>query len=257
MDKNGKERGSVLMEALICLPVLLLISLGVGQFAHIWLCRQVVQYAAFCGARAVLPAGTHAVQAGNVRMTEEEAAALYAARRICALISFTQSAGQPEFQRNWLKNNAEEPGILGGSGGVYDSIRAAAIQLERSSGQTTLPCWQSGKVAVAVAKPGGNNWSRAVTVRMDVPMLFPFAGQIMGKVFSLYSRDGVFGIYDIKENSAALNPADRSVLNLDYKELANYFFPHIRLYETAVIGKPFLVTTTGNLPEINDVWRTE
>ena len=246
------------MEALICLPILLLIALGVGQFAHLWLCRQVVQYAAFCGARATVPTGTHTIQIGNVRMTEEEAAALYAARRICALISFTQMDGRQEFQRNWLKTTVNEQGLLGGSGGVYDTIRNGTIQVERNNGeQTSLPGWQSGKITIAVAKPAGNNWGRAVTVRMDVPLLFPFAGQIMGKFFSLYNGEGVFGIYEIRESNAALAQEDRTFLNLDYKEFANYFFPHIRLYETAVIGKPFLATTTGNLPDINDVWRTE
>ena len=50
------DKGSVLMEAIICLPVLLLLSLGVAQFAHIWYCRTIVHYAAYCGARAVLTA---------------------------------------------------------------------------------------------------------------------------------------------------------------------------------------------------------
>ena len=52
-------RGSVLMETVIVMPVLLLLIFGVIQFAHIWTARQMVAYAAFCATRAamVVPPG--------------------------------------------------------------------------------------------------------------------------------------------------------------------------------------------------------
>ena len=48
------KRGSVLMEAVIAMPVLLLLIFGIIQFAHILTARQMVVYAAFCAARAIM-----------------------------------------------------------------------------------------------------------------------------------------------------------------------------------------------------------
>lgn len=252
--KNGRERddgGSVLMETLICLPVLLLVALGTGQFAHIWYCRQIVQYAAFAGARATLPLSGSPVNppvtGGGRNMTEEEAGALYAARRICALVSLTQAEGAKEYTRDWLPE-----GKIGGSGGLAGNPSAENISVWRSGSgaATTLPGWKIGKMTVAVEKP--NKWARAVTVRMDVPLLFPFAGQVIGKAMRLY--DGDLNL-DIAPEGLSTEEADKDVYSHDYaNEFDNFFFPHIRLRETAVIGKPFVVTTTGNLPEGYATW---
>ena len=48
------KRGSVLMETVIAMPVLLLLIFGVIQFAHIWTARQMTAYAAYCATRAVM-----------------------------------------------------------------------------------------------------------------------------------------------------------------------------------------------------------
>ena len=42
------------MEAVVCIPVLLVMILGCMQIAHIWFARQVVQYAAYAAARVLL-----------------------------------------------------------------------------------------------------------------------------------------------------------------------------------------------------------
>ena len=44
--------GSVLLESVVLLPVVLFTLLASGQFAHIWYARQMVNYAAFAAARA-------------------------------------------------------------------------------------------------------------------------------------------------------------------------------------------------------------
>ena len=48
------KRGSVLMETVIAMPILLLLIFGVIQFAHIWTARQMTAYAAYCATRAVM-----------------------------------------------------------------------------------------------------------------------------------------------------------------------------------------------------------
>lgn len=47
-------KGSVLMETVIVMPIILLLIFMVIQFAHVWIARQMVVYAAYCGARSLL-----------------------------------------------------------------------------------------------------------------------------------------------------------------------------------------------------------
>ena len=49
-----KEQGSVMLEAIICLPFLFLLIFLTAQLAHISFCRQVVQYAAVAAGRATI-----------------------------------------------------------------------------------------------------------------------------------------------------------------------------------------------------------
>ena len=49
-----KEQGSVMLEAIICLPFLFLLVFLTAQLAHISFCRQVVQYAAVAAGRATI-----------------------------------------------------------------------------------------------------------------------------------------------------------------------------------------------------------
>ena len=46
--------GSILMEAVIILPVLVMLIFAVIQFANVMMVQQLVEYAAYCGARATL-----------------------------------------------------------------------------------------------------------------------------------------------------------------------------------------------------------
>ena len=43
-----------MLEFVLAFPLILALMLGCIQFAHIWMGRQVVNYAAFCAARAAL-----------------------------------------------------------------------------------------------------------------------------------------------------------------------------------------------------------
>ena len=47
------RRGSILMETVLVMPLLLLLIFGIIQFAQIWMARQFVAYAAACSARAI------------------------------------------------------------------------------------------------------------------------------------------------------------------------------------------------------------
>ena len=82
-----EDKGSVLMEAIICLPVLLLLSLGVAQFAHIWYCRTIVHYAAYSAARATLTAPGN--NDGSQNYSAEWNQASQSAYKICQLVNFS------------------------------------------------------------------------------------------------------------------------------------------------------------------------
>ena len=71
-------RGSMLMETVVVLPLLVALILGTLQMAHIHIARQVVSYAAYAAARATLP----------VEKSKEKEEAEKAARRIlCWLVA--------------------------------------------------------------------------------------------------------------------------------------------------------------------------
>ncbi len=64
--------GSMLMETVLVMPLVLSLVFGALQFAHIYIARQVVNYAAFSAARATL----------SVPVGQEEENAMSAAKRI-------------------------------------------------------------------------------------------------------------------------------------------------------------------------------
>ena len=71
-------RGSMLMETVVVLPLLVALIMGALQMAHIHIARQVVSYAAYAAARATLP----------VEKSKEKDEAEKAARRIlCWLVA--------------------------------------------------------------------------------------------------------------------------------------------------------------------------
>lgn len=70
------ESGSVLMETIMAMPLLIALTFGALQMAHIHIARQVVSYAAYAAARATLP------ETGG---KEEDAARKAAQRILCWL----------------------------------------------------------------------------------------------------------------------------------------------------------------------------
>lgn len=76
------------MEFVLAFPLVLTLLLGCMQIAHLWLARQVVQYAAFCAARAAL--------VSRMESEEYKEAGRQAAEQACAWIVVGQAAGEPE-----------------------------------------------------------------------------------------------------------------------------------------------------------------
>lgn len=78
----NQETGSVLMETVIAMPLLIALVFGALQLAHIHVARQVVGYAAYAAVRAALPAENS---------KEEESARQAAQRILCWLTASADS----------------------------------------------------------------------------------------------------------------------------------------------------------------------
>ena len=70
----GGARGSVMLEFVLAFPLVLTLMLACMQFAHIWMAKQVVNYAAFCAARATLVCEKGAYRAAAQRAAEQACA---------------------------------------------------------------------------------------------------------------------------------------------------------------------------------------
>ena len=79
---NRNEKGSILMETVIVMPLLVALIFGALQMAHIHVARQIVSYAAYAAARATLP-----VTADK----EKEEAEKAAQRILCWLVASPDS----------------------------------------------------------------------------------------------------------------------------------------------------------------------
>ncbi len=100
------DAGTVMLEFVLAFPLILALMLGCMQFAHIWMGRQVVHYAAFCAARAALVC----------EKDEYKKAAQQAAEQVCAWVVNGMSAGEQDKKiPGW--------GEIPGSGGVGRKTR--------------------------------------------------------------------------------------------------------------------------------------
>ena len=165
------DKGSVLMESVICLPVLLLLSLAAAQFAHLWYCRTIVHYAAFSAARAAVTAPRN----------QENAQARRAAEIVCAPIAFTNPLGGVDFGL---------PGITPPRKDFQDPIPGSGAV---NGGDTTI-------LRVAVATTSLHNVK--AEVQFGVPLLFPLAGPVIGRAIAhfcggSYSPGAGRGIYQL------------------------------------------------------------
>lgn len=113
--------GAVMLEFVLAFPLILALMLGVMQFAHIWMARQVVHYAAFCAARATLVCEEGAWQAAGQQ----------AAEQVCAWIAEGTTGGESDKQiPGW--------GEIPGSGGVGRKTRVRVEKIGRWNVKATV-----------------------------------------------------------------------------------------------------------------------
>ncbi len=139
--KLRNEQGSILMEFILVMPVLVLLIFGIAQFSLIWVARLMTYYAAYSGARTAIvyhPEDYSAPDRGPVH------------RAACVALSWIgMSAGG---------NGVEVPGwgSVPGSGDIGRQVRISVEEMQ-----------QRGIPAVKV------------TVHFEFPLLIPYAGEII------------------------------------------------------------------------------
>ena len=86
LRSTAQAHGSVMLEFVLAFPLILTLMLACMQFAHMWMAKQVVHYAAFCAARAALVCHT----------AEYDQAGGQAAEQVCAWIVHGRSEGEQD-----------------------------------------------------------------------------------------------------------------------------------------------------------------
>ena len=143
-DRPGRHGGSVMLEFVLAAPVILTLMLACMQFAHIWMAKQVVHYAAYCAARATLVC----------HESERDRAAEQAARQVCAWIVHGETAGEPAKRiPGW--------GEIPGSGGAKRKTRLKDGQVDDVG-----------------------RWNVKATVKHDFALIFPLVGPMIGWALS-------------------------------------------------------------------------
>ena len=208
MLKN--RRGSVMMEAVIVMPILLFLIFVIIQFAHIWTAKQMVSYAAFCATRAITV----------VKPNEQSDAALNAAKMALSwmcLADGDKGDGTGVSVPGW--------GEIPGARSADRRVQVEIVKTQDEDGNEVKLDGQNSNFPVA-----------AVKVSFSFPLLIP--GMAVNSVLATAAAGG--GQLDKDEydfarnlNKAAGNP----------RLIGGW--PYLELTETCVLPMPY---STVNFP---------
>lgn len=110
-----------MLEFVLAFPLILTLMLACMQFAHMWMAKQVVHYAAFCAARAALVCQTG----------EYQKAGQQAAEQVCAWIVHGKTGGEEDKRMpGW--------GTIPDSGGVKRKTKAKIEPVGRWNVKATV-----------------------------------------------------------------------------------------------------------------------
>lgn len=152
IERKGGKGGSVLMETVLALPVLFLFIVGILQFAHIWMAKQMTAYAAYTAARAMMV----------VPPVEQQAAADNAARMVLSWISLAD----------------------GGDGSSEAKVTVPGWGQILGSGSVLRDWGAGGRVRVEVTNGGGFVRAR---VRFRFPLMMP--GMAVNRIIASAATD--------------------------------------------------------------------
>lgn len=230
-------KGSVLMETVIVMPIILLLIFMIIQFAHVWIARQMVVYAAYCGARSLL-----VISPDDTNPTPQEAvqtAAEIALSWICLL--------DDPASKNEVRLDIPGWGEISGSGSRGRRVKAEILTYTGSDGVERYldgngtPTVTRYRDAYTLDTGTDERPFVAVKVTFCFPLLIPGMGvnAILGNQVN-NNQDGVRPTTgdetDFYKNLATM--ADRPVL-IDG-------WPYVTFSETCVLPMPY---STRNFPK--------
>ena len=203
--------GTVLMEAVLCLPLLLFLVTGIVQFSRIWEAKLLARHAAYNAARAALVYNT-----GEYARVDDKGRIEFAARGGPAWAAAVNTLA-------WKSATFDSAGgahdhSFPGFGGDRDS-RIGSSAFVRSRGAT-----RDGQVSIVPGASWESNGLVRVTVRFKLPLLFSVFA--LGAVQGDSASDPAPLVHD-----TAADVAPRSAWSDD--------IPHLTLEESCVLPKPW------------------
>ena len=214
-------RGSVLMETVIVMPVLLLLIFGVIQFAHIWTARQMVAYAAFCATRAIMVVPD--------KSEEKDIAAQKAAEIALSWINLVDDPDHRTAEDVSYENCVDIPG--------WGRIPGSGFSRDNGLISRCVDPGHPKRVHAKVNCKGEGEEVASVTVRFRFPLVFNAMGinRIIAGAFdepvpsdALHDPNGGTDLYH--EMNAR---ASRAVARMQDG------WPYIELTETCVLPMPY------------------
>lgn len=159
--KQMNNHGSVLMECVLVLPLLLLLILGIAQFSHIWVAKLMTGYAAYSATRAAI-----VYNPADYRMPGADFFADKGPLHQAACIALAKLGYDSE---NVPAVDIPGWGPVGGSGNIYHQVRISGRDLAESADLADLP--EDKQIQIPAIE---------VTVSFDFPLLVPYVGRIIG-----------------------------------------------------------------------------
>lgn len=230
MKGVNQRTGSMLMEFVISMPILVMLIMLVIQFAQIWTIRQYVVYSAFCAARSLLSAN---LEEWSTFRDKKERCDHAAARRALAWVTIlgTRSSdhlrsfetadsnvGAGDFSDTSDKSKFQFVTLIRGDLGTHDVMVPGWGQVNKSNSVDQRLNVKSSIVSCQYAKS---------SVSFKFPLLIPIAGQMISWFAKHRAEDSDF----IKKNM--------ELTGWTGEEETFDGFPYIELKETCVLPLPY------------------
>ena len=214
-----------MLEFVVAFPIILVLILGCVQFAHLWVARVVVHYAAYCAARAALV--TVCDESGPSKSNDS-----WPTR---------QELYYDGFQQNYCKNDSIGLGRdgLANSEAEWAANKAASeicawvvMGSEGTGNNMQVPNWGGIPASDAAERKtrtsiGVQGWNVIATVEHDFALIIPIVGMMIAWGMNPWDESNPWRIQTMD-------------VTLDvHKGIDVIGYPHIRLTETVTMPKPY------------------
>jgi len=201
------DQGSLMLEFIICMPAYMLLLFGCVQFAHLWMGRQVVHYAAYSAARSAL---VSAADPGGERPNWDGGRESDIHSRSTA-IRVTQWLGIGDGS-TLTGANAHLPG--------WGNVLASNDAANRTTVTTEFDEWNVG-----------------ATVTYEFPLVTPIVGPIIAATMASSSSSSSGPVWNM-DSIIVINPPGTGSY-LDPGKAAAGEFPRMTLSQTVWLPKPY------------------